>query len=53
MLEKFIRPEQCVKEDPMLPVEGRFYGVRRINSVKKKLSIATMTALKLGMTLTY
>jgi hypothetical protein len=53
VLVKFIRPEHCVKDDQTLPVEGRFYGVRRINSAKKNCLQATTTALKSGMTLTF
>ncbi len=53
MLVKFIRPKECVKEDPALPVEGRFYGARQNQQCEKELPEETTTALKSGRTLTY
>jgi hypothetical protein len=53
VLEKFIRPKECVQEDLVLPVKGRFYVVRQNQQFEEKLPIATTTALNSGMTLTY
>ncbi len=53
MLVKFIRPKECIKEDPTLPVEGRFYGARQIQQCEEKLPEEMTTALKSGRTLTY
>jgi hypothetical protein len=53
MLVKFIRAKQCVKEDPALPVEGRFYIIRQNQQCEEKLPIATTTALNSGSTFTY
>ncbi len=48
MLAKFIRPKECVKEDPALPIEGRFYGARQNQQCDEKLPEETTTALKSG-----
>jgi hypothetical protein len=29
VLVKNIRPKECVKADPTMPVDGRFYGARQ------------------------
>ncbi len=44
MLVKFIRPKECVKEDPALPVEDRFYGARQNQQCEEKLPEETTTA---------
>jgi hypothetical protein len=53
VLVKFIRPKQCVKEDPALPIEGRFYSIRQNQQCEEKLPIATTKALKSGSIFTY
>jgi hypothetical protein len=52
-LVKFIRPKECVKEDPALPVEGRFYSARQNQQCGKEMPEETTTALKSSRTLTY
>jgi hypothetical protein len=50
--EKFTRPKECVKADPALPVEGRFYDARQNQQCEEKLPEARTTALNSGRTLT-
>jgi hypothetical protein len=53
VLVKFIRPKECVKDDPSLPVNSRFYGARQIQQCGEKLPEEMTTALKSGRTLTH
>jgi hypothetical protein len=53
VLEKNIRPKECVEADPTLPVDGRFYGARQNQQCEEKLSEETTTALKSGRTLSH
>jgi hypothetical protein len=48
VLVKNIRPKECVKADPTLPVDGRFYGTRQYHQCKEKLPEETTTTLKPG-----
>jgi hypothetical protein len=52
VLVKNIRPKECVKADPTLPVDGRFYGARQNQPARKTLPEETTTALKSGRTFT-
>jgi hypothetical protein len=35
--KSFVRPKECVKDDPMLPVDSRFYGARQNQQCEEKL----------------
>jgi hypothetical protein len=52
VLVKNIKPKECVKDDPTLPDDGRFYGARQ-NQREEKLPKETTTALKSGRTLSH
>ncbi len=47
MLDKFIRPEHCVKTYPTLPVKGRIYGVEGAGNIERKLPFSKDDGFKI------